>query len=89
MDVLDHTAAISPDDRSVFFTLSAGDHPIEGVIDRSVLEEYFWLPANADAARTLRTFEDGRERIVAVARRKWLAHRNAAVRLGAPDFVIR
>ncbi|MEZ0606015.1 DUF1488 family protein [Paraburkholderia sp. IW21] len=89
MDVLDHAVAVSHDGRSVTFTLSAGGRQIEGVIDRTALEEYFWLPTDADAARTLRTFDDGRERIVAVARRKWLARQDAVVRLGAGDFVVR
>lgn len=89
MDVLDRAAIVSPDGRSVTFTLSAGGRLIEGVIDRAALEEYFWLPTSADAARTLRTFENGRERIVAVARRKWLARQDAVIRLGAHDFVLR
>lgn len=89
MDVLDHAAVVSPDGRCVTFTMSTGGRQIEGVIERGALEEYFWLPAGADTARTLRIFADGRERIIAVARRKWLARRDTVVRLGAHDFVIR
>lgn len=69
--------------------MSTGGRQIEGVIERAALEEHFRLPAGADTSRTLRIFADGRERIIAVARRKWLAHPDAVVRLGAHDFVVR
>jgi hypothetical protein len=59
------------------------------VIERAALEDYFWLPTGADTARILRTFADGRERIIAVARRKWLAHQDTVVRIAAHDFVVR
>jgi hypothetical protein len=48
---------------------------------RDTLDVHFWLPPGADASRTLRTFEDGRKRIVAVAKRKVLARRERSVRL--------
>jgi tRNA(Glu) U13 pseudouridine synthase TruD len=46
---------------------------VEGAIARDVLEGHFWLPRGAYATRTLKTFEDGRNRILAVAQRKLLA----------------
>ena len=55
------------------FMLSARGRDVEGAVARAALEEHFWLPAGADPARTLKAFEDGRNRIVAAAQRKLLA----------------
>ncbi|MEM5461926.1 DUF1488 family protein [Paraburkholderia phytofirmans] len=56
---------------------------------RDALEEHFWLPRGADATRTLRTFQDGRNRIVAVAQRKLLARPDEPLWLTVNDFVAR
>jgi hypothetical protein len=56
---------------------------------RAALEEHFWLPAGADPARTLKAFEDGRNRIVAVAQRKLLARPDEPLWLTVNDFLIR
>jgi hypothetical protein len=67
MEVLDRAPAVSPDGRAVVFMLSARGRDVEGAVARAALEEHFWLPAGADPARTLKAFEDGRNRIVAAA----------------------
>jgi hypothetical protein len=89
MDVPDRAAAVSPDGRVVVFMLSIRGREVEGVVARDALEEHFWLPRNADATRTLRTFENGRNRIVAVAQRKLLARPDEPLRLTVSDFVTR
>ncbi|WP_410835137.1 DUF1488 family protein [Paraburkholderia sp. SIMBA_030] len=71
MEVLDRAPAVSSDGRAVVFVLSIRGREVEGVVARDVLEEHFWLPRDADARRTLRTFKNGRNRIVAVAQRKF------------------
>ncbi|MGQ7932612.1 DUF1488 family protein [Paraburkholderia sp. D1E] len=70
MEVLDRAPAVSPNGRAVVFVLSIRGREVEGAIARDALEEHFWLPRSADATRTLKTFENGRNRIVAVAQRK-------------------
>lgn len=73
MEVLDRVPAVSPDGRVVLFMLRFRGREVEAAVARDALEEHFWLPPDADAIRTLRTFESGRNRIVAVAQRKLLA----------------
>ena len=89
MEVLDRAAAVSPDGRVVVFMLSIRGREVEGTVARDALEEHFWLPRDADATRTLRTFENGRNRIVAVAHRKLLARPDEPLQLTVNDFVAR
>lgn len=89
MEVLDRAAAVSPDGRAVVFTLSVRGREVEGAVARDALEQHFWLPRGADASRTLRTFESGRNRIVAVAQRKLLARPDEPLWLNVNDFVSR
>ncbi|WP_236078503.1 DUF1488 family protein [Paraburkholderia domus] len=60
--------AVSPDGRVVIFMLSIRGREVDGAVARKALEEHFWLPRDADATRTFRTFENGRSRIVASSR---------------------
>lgn len=89
MEVLDHTPAVSPDGRAVVFMLWLRGREVEGAIARNALEEHFWLPRSADTERTLKTFENGRNRIVAVAQRKLLARPDEPLWLTVNDFVAR
>lgn len=89
MELLDRAPAVSPDGRAVVFMLSVRGREVEGAIARHALEEHFWLPRSADATRTLKTFENGRNRIVAVAQRKLLARPDDRLSLTANDFVTR
>ncbi|MFL9912308.1 DUF1488 family protein [Paraburkholderia sp. RL17-337-BIB-A] len=89
MEVLDRAPAVSPDGRAVVFMLSARGRNVEAAVARAALEEHFWLPPDADAARTIKTFENGRNRIVAVAQRKLLARPDEPLRLTVNDFVTR
>ena len=89
MEVLDHAPAVSPDGRVVVFMLPIRGREVEVAVARDALEEHFWLPRSADATRTLKTFENGRNRIVAVAHRKLLARPDEPLWLTVNDFVIR
>jgi hypothetical protein len=89
MEVLNRAPAVSPDGRAVVFMLSIRGREVEGEIARDALEEHFWLPRSADAKRTLKTFENGRDRIVAVAQRKLLTRPDEPLRLTVNDFVTR
>jgi Protein of unknown function (DUF1488) len=89
MEVLDCAAAVSPDGRAVVFMLSIHGREVKGAIARAALEEHFWLPRGADPTRTLKTFEAGRNRIVAVVQRKLLTWPNEPLRLTVNDFVTR
>ncbi|WP_168788206.1 DUF1488 family protein [Paraburkholderia aromaticivorans] len=89
MEVLNRAPAVSPDGRAVVFILSARGRDFEGTVARAALEEHFWLPPDADAARLLKTFANGRDRIVAVAQRKLLARPVEPLWLTASDFVTR
>jgi hypothetical protein len=89
MEVLDRAAAVSPDGSAVVFMLSIRGREVEGAIARGALEDHFWLARSADPARTLKAFENGRNRIVAVAQRKLLARPDEPLRLTANDFVVR
>ncbi|KAA1004371.1 DUF1488 domain-containing protein [Paraburkholderia panacisoli] len=89
MQVLDRVPAVSPDGHAVVFMLSIRGREVEGAVALDALEEHFWLPGGAEAARTLRTFKNGRSRIVAAAQRKLLARPDEPLRLTVNHFVTR
>ena len=89
MQALDRAPAVSPDGRAVVFMLSIRGREVEGAVAREALQEHFWLPRGADATRTLKTFENGRNRIVAVAQRKLLARPDERLWLTVNDFITR
>lgn len=89
MDIPDRAAAVSPDGRAVVFTLSVRGRVVESAVARDALEQHFWLPRSADATCTLKTFENGRNRIVAVAQRRLLARPDEPLWLTVNDFLTR
>jgi hypothetical protein len=50
------------------------------------LQRYFWLQSDADDARLLKIFNDGRQRIVAIAERKALRLAAASIHLEVAYF---
>jgi hypothetical protein len=70
MDVLNFAPSLLPDGSKIAFRLSERTGSAECAISREALEAHFWLPPGADEVRTLKAFDDGRNRIVAVAERK-------------------
>jgi hypothetical protein len=55
-------------------------------VAREALEDHFWLARQADDARLLRAFADGRKRIVAMAERKARRLSAEAITLTSLDF---
>ncbi|CAL8480759.1 protein of unknown function (plasmid) [Caballeronia sp. S22] len=86
MEALDLEAQISANRRGVIFVLAGKAGTVECLIARAALEACFWLPPDADDAKTLKTFQDGANRIYAVAHRKLLAHPSARLELTTADF---
>ncbi|MGB8417862.1 DUF1488 family protein [Paraburkholderia sp.] len=86
MDVVDFAAGVSSDGSEIAFRLSERMGSAECAITREALEVHFWLPVGADASRTLRTFADGQDRIVAIAERKMRVRPGQPVRLTSHDF---
>ncbi|MFM0619324.1 DUF1488 family protein [Paraburkholderia nemoris] len=89
MDVLDFAPSVSADGSRIDFRLSNAAGFIECAITREALEVHFWLSPRADASRILKTFDNGRNRIVAVAERKMRARPGNPVRLTSHDFAGR
>jgi hypothetical protein len=89
METPDRAPAVPPDGRAVVFMLSIRGCEVEGAVARDAPGEHFWLPRGADATHTLRTFQNGRNRIVAVAKRKLLARPDERLWLTVNDFVTR
>ncbi|MFL9921644.1 DUF1488 family protein [Paraburkholderia fungorum] len=89
MDVLDFVPSVSADGSRITFRLSERIGSAECAITREALEAHFWLPVGADASRMLRTFVDGRNRIVATAERKTRARPGHPIRLTSHDFATK
>ncbi|MFL9912838.1 DUF1488 family protein [Paraburkholderia sp. RL17-337-BIB-A] len=58
------------DGSRIDFRLAQATDFAECAITREALEVHFWLPPRAKASRMLKAFDDGRNRVVAVAQRK-------------------
>ncbi|WP_213766503.1 DUF1488 family protein [Caballeronia sp. dw_19] len=71
---------------AVAFELLAAGRVVKCTVSRESLQHYFWLQPDADDARVLKIFNDGRRRIVAVAERKARRLAAASVHLEAADF---
>jgi hypothetical protein len=89
MEIVELEPRLSADGRAINFVLPARGRELECAITREALEQHFWLQPSAGEARILKTFEDGRKRIVAVAERKLLAHPAEKLVLMSADFEAR
>ncbi|WGS52048.1 DUF1488 domain-containing protein [Paraburkholderia sp. D15] len=89
MEMIEFEPSVSADGRSVIFQLSTRGRDLECAVTREALEQHFWLQRGAAEARVLKTFEDGRKRITAVAERKMLARPGEKVLLTIGDFIAR
>ena len=71
---------------AIAFELVAAGRVVRCTVSRESLQDYFWLQPGADDVRMLKIFNDGRQRIVAIAERK--ARRLAAttIHLEMSDF---
>jgi hypothetical protein len=70
----------------VEFEIEVRDRTLVCHITRQALEDYFWLQRQASEDRVLRTFFDGRKRIVATAERKALRSSATTLELSSHDF---
>ena len=87
MDATNSTEAIVADDGlAVAFEVIAAGRVVKCTVSRESLQRYFWLQPGADDARVLKIFNDGRQRIVAVAERKARRLATASIHLEAADF---
>lgn len=66
MDVVDLAAGVSSDGSEIAFRLPGQIGGAGYAFTRETLEVHSWLPVNDDASRMLRTFDNVRNRIVAV-----------------------
>ncbi|CAE6816159.1 hypothetical protein R75461_05880 [Paraburkholderia nemoris] len=89
MDVVDLAPGVSPDGRTIVFRLSDHQREVECAITREALVVCFWLPADADSDRMLKTFADGRQRIIAVAERRMRARPDQTIELAIADFLAK
>jgi hypothetical protein len=71
---------------AVAFELIDAGRVVKCTVSRESLQHYFWLQPDADDARVLKIFNDGRQRIVAVAERKARRLATASIHLEAADF---
>jgi hypothetical protein len=77
---------LESDGDAVAFQIFAGGREVRCSVTRDALEQFFWLPAQANEARVLKAFTDGRGRIVALAVRMALRARRDSLTLTASDF---
>ncbi|MFD1557120.1 DUF1488 family protein [Paraburkholderia silviterrae] len=78
--------SLSADGQLVLFVISTRNQSVQCSISREALEQYFWLPAGANDARTLKAFIDGQQRITAAAERRMLKSSGAPIALTAAEF---
>ena len=82
MDATNSTEALVADGGlAVAFEVIAAGRVVKCTVSCESLQRYFWLQSDADDARLLKIFNDGRQRIVAIADRKALRHAAASIHL--------
>ena len=72
--------------QAIAFEVIAAGRVVKCTVSRESLQHYFWLQPDADDARVLKTFNDGRHRIVAIAERKARRLAAASIHLTTSDF---
>lgn len=77
---------VASDGAAVLFPVFVGGREVLCLITRDALEQFFWLPPEANEARVLKAFADGRNRIVALAVRRALRAKSETLKLVASDF---
>jgi len=71
---------------AIAFELIAAGRVVTCTVSRESLQHCFWLQPGADDACVLRIFNDGRQRILAVAEREARRLAAASIHLEAADF---
>src|ERR1700692_3907001 len=87
MDATNSTEALVADGGlAVAFEFIAAGRVVKCTVSRESSQGYFWLQPGADDARVLKIFNDGRQRIIAIAERKARRLATVSIHLEAPDF---
>jgi hypothetical protein len=84
VEALELEPSVSTD--GVVFALSLCGHDVACVVTRETLEQHFWVQPGATDARVLKTFSEGRRRILALAERKARARPSERIVLTVDDF---
>jgi len=77
---------LATDGTAIEFPIFVGGREVRCLLTRDALEQYFWLPPEANEARLLKAFADGRNRILALAVRKATRVKTDSLKLTASDF---
>jgi hypothetical protein len=72
--------------QAIAFEVIAAGRVVKCTVSRESLQHYFWLQPDANEARVLKTFNDGRRRIVAIAERKARRSATASIHIAVSDF---
>ena len=72
--------------QAIAFEVVAAGRVVKCTVSRESLQDYFWLQPDADDARMLKTFNDGRRRIVAIVERKARRLATLSIHLETSDF---
>ncbi|CAN7795895.1 DUF1488 domain-containing protein [Caballeronia sp. LjRoot34] len=71
---------------AIEFPIFVGGREVRCLLTRDALEQFFWLPPDANETRLLKAFADGRNRIFALAVRKAMRAKTDSLKLTASDF---
>jgi hypothetical protein len=77
---------LTVDGTAVVFPIFVGGREVRCLLTRDALEQFFWLPSDANEARVLKAFADGRNRIFALAGRRAMRAKTDSLKLTASDF---
>jgi hypothetical protein len=82
----DSEILLTGDGTAVVFPILVGGREVRFLLTRDALEQFFWLPPDANEARVLKAFADGRNRILALAARRAMRAKADSLKLMASDF---
>lgn len=77
---------LTADGTALVFPVFVGGREVRCWLTRDALEQFFWLPPDANEARMLKAFADGRNRILALAVRRAMLAKTESLKLTASDF---
>lgn len=80
---------LSDDGAMIIFNIVFLGRVVQCGITRDALVQFFWVPANAVEQRLLQAYENGRQRIHAIAERKMRASMREPVIVTVSDFANR
>jgi hypothetical protein len=81
-----HEPVVIDGGRAIAFEVVAAGRVVKCTVSRESLQDYFWLQPDADNARMLKIFNDGRHRIAAIAERRARRLATESIHLDVSDF---